>query len=705
MPFLNSHRQRAPRLRWWWLLMALVGCFAAIAAPQDPAVSQPTYDVELVESMIPMRDGVRLAVDLWRPRGAASSERFPVLLEYLPYRKAESRADRYSLYAYFVRRGYLVARVDIRGTGTSEGTLIPNEYSEIELADGEVVIDWLARQPLSNGNVGMFGISWGGFNAIQMAMRRPPALKAIVPIDATDDLYQDDVHFMDGMMHVDSWEMSQDLANAMPGAPDYSLDERYFAERFDQPPWFLIYKGQQRDGLFWDRASLKSSYGAIAAATLMIGGWYDGYRDAIPRMLQHMTAPRKAIIGPWSHTFPHHAFPQPGMEWRHEAVRWFDQWLKGRETGIMHEPALAVYVRRWHPPGPGLGAAPGFWRYEDGWPVSVVQQRVLFPAASGTLSAAEPTASVQQLGYVPSAGVEAGGPVMWFGDVAPDLRPSDAFGLVYETPPLGADLEILGLPQALLQVSSTSAQAHWFARLGDVAPDGAVTLVASAGQNGAHRLSARDPSPIVAGERFALEIEMHATSWTFPKGHRVRLTIVNAQWPMIWPTPWAMTTSLFTGGGGGTRLILPVVPPGHRSSQPRWAPIVDNEPAFPGYAWLNSGTQSGFGEISSVERNPQTGAAKVVATSATKRRLPWGEEESTESITHETLDSRPDSTSVRGEYATTVTLKDRTLRWESSVMVRSDVANFHYASTRRLFLNGKLLREKRWDARIPRDHQ
>ena len=126
-------------------------------------------------------------------------------------------------------------------------------------------------------------------------------------------------------------------------------------------------------------------------------------------------------------------------------MRWFDQWLKGRETGIMEEPRLAVYVRNWHPPGPYLKEAPGEWRYEDGWPVARTRERVLYPRPDRSLSDAAPGASAERLRYVPTTGVEAGGPVMWFGDVAPDQRPSDAFSLVYETPPLEADLEILGL--------------------------------------------------------------------------------------------------------------------------------------------------------------------------------------------------------------------------------------------------------------------
>ncbi len=683
------------------VLVALLG--AAPTAGAREGLSQPTFEVALEEAWIPMADGVRLAADLWKPAGEGDGGRFPVLLEYLPYRKDESRSSRYGFYAYFVRRGYVVARVDVRGTGRSEGTLIPYEYSDVELGDGEQVIAWLARQPFANGSVGMLGISWGGFNSIQMAMRRPPALKAIIAVDATDDLYQDDVHFIDGMMHVDSWEMSQDLANAMPGAPDYTIDEPYFAERFDAPPWMLTYKRQQRDGPFWDRAALKTRYDAIEIPTFVIGGWYDGYRDSVPRMLEHMTAPVKAIVGAWHHTYPDSPYPGPGFDWRREALRWFDQWLKDRETGILEEPRLAVYVRRWHPPGPYLEDAPGEWRAEEGWPIERIRDRVLYPGPDRSLAPEAPAAATEFLRYVPTSGVEAGGPVLWWGDVASDQRPTDAMSLVYETPPLQADLEILGFPRALLEVSADAQLAHWFARLSDVAPDGTVTLVTGAGQNGAHRGSARDPRPIEPGEAFQLPIELHFTSWVFPRGHRIRFAVGNAQWPMIWPTPYPMTTTLRLGSAG-TRLVLPEVPFADRP-RPAYLPIDPTEEGLPGYESLDLGTTSGYGEISEVERNPQTGAAKVVATSESGTRYPWGEERNTESITHLADDDEPASTSVRGEYSTTVTLPDRTLRWESVVVLRSDRDNFYYTGVRRLLQDGRLVREKRWEQAIPRDHQ
>jgi hypothetical protein len=680
---------------------------SAAAGPASSAreASPPIFEMRLEEAWIPMPDGVRLAADLFLPSGpkAERGARFPVLLEYLPYRKAEARRRNHALYSYFVRRGYVVARVDIRGTGNSEGRLIEYEYSEQEQRDGEAVIDWLSRQPFASGRVGMFGISWGGFNSIHMAMRNPPALRAILAVDATDDLYQDDVHFMDGMMHVDSWEMSQDLWNLLPGAPDYTIDGRYFSERFDTRPWMLTYKRQQRDGPFWKRTALKERYDAIRVPSFLIGGWYDGYRDSVPRMLQHLKAPVKAIVGPWHHTYPHQPYPKPGIEWRHEAVRWFDHWLKGRDTGIMQEPRFAVFVRRWHPPGPVLEEAPGEWRFEEGWPIARIRDWTLHPQPDHTLAEPAPAADVHRLRYAPTTGIEAGGPVMWFGDVAPDQRPTDAFSLVYDSDPLPGDVEILGLPRARLRVSADAPLAHWFARLSDVAPDGTVTLVASAGFNGAHRVSAEDPRPIEPGRPFELEIEMHFTSWVFPAGHRLRLAVNNAHWPMIWPTPHPFTASLHLGGAESSKIVLPVVPHAERP-RPRFLPPAE-DPALPGYRTLQEETTSGYGEIARVERDTIARTTRVFAPNQGATQFPWGTQRFTETIVHEAHDDRPEAASVRGTYAITITLTDRTLAWESEVELRSDREFFHYLGRRRLLKDGQLVREKTWQDAIPRDHQ
>ena len=659
--------------------------------------------ITIEEAWIEMPDGVFLAADLYKPAGLEPGHKLPVLLEYTAYRKTDSRSRNYSLYSYFIARDYIVARVDIRGTGNSEGRLIPYEYSDIELDDGEVIIDWLSKQSFSNGNVGVFGISWGGFNAIQLAVRQPPALKAIIAVDATEDLYQDDVHFMDGIMHMDSWEMSQDLDNTRPGAPDYVIDDDNFRNRFDTEPWMLTYKKQQRDGPFWDRASARDKYDQIKIPAFHIGGWYDGYRDSLPRMLANVEAPVKAMIGAWSHAWPHNPYPKPGMEWRNEAVRWFDQFLKGEDTGILDEPRFAVYVRDWHPPGPYLDYAPGFWRWEEGWPIARIQPTRMYPQANHTLSIAEADETVHSLRYVPSSGLEAGGPVMWWGDVAHDQRPTDAFSLVYDTEPLAADTEILGLPLAGLNVSADAPRANWMVRLSDVAPDGTVTQVAGAAFNGTHRNSAREPEDIVSGEAFDLEIEMHFTSWVFPKGHRIRFAVSNAQWPMLWPTPYPMTTTLRLGGANGSFVELPIAPPGHLESPAFLPPKPD--PKYPGYESIDAGTSSGYGEISSVDRNPQTGEVTATATNSGATKYPWGMETYQETIVHKTSDAHPENTSMTGTHRLEVKLEGRTLLWEGKLSFSSDRENFYYQYSRRISENGELVREKSWQETIPRDYQ
>jgi len=299
----------------------------------------------MVQQLIPMLDGVHLSATLYVPDNPKPDEKFPALLEYLPYRKDDATAARdYPIHAWFAARGYVSVRVDIRGFGASEGTPTDREYSEQEQLDGEQVIAWLAAQPWSTGKVGMFGISWGGFNSIQLAMRYPPALKAILAVDATEQLFHDDVHYIDGMMHFDEFELNMDLAPSMTGAPDYSLDEKILGPRFESAPWSLMYFKHQRDGPFW-HAPIKP-LSEIKIPCFLIGGLLDGYRDSIPRMFEQVKAPVKAIIGPWNHTFPNDAEPGPQIEWRDQALRWWDYWLKNHDTGIMEEPPLSILYAR-----------------------------------------------------------------------------------------------------------------------------------------------------------------------------------------------------------------------------------------------------------------------------------------------------------------------------------------------------------------------
>ena len=688
--FINFPRMRIVRLSVFFVLTALF------------AGAQTHEGITIKEVFIPMSDGIKLAADLYLPENLAGGK-LPVLLEYLPYRKDEGRGRRFGLYAYFVKRGYIIARVDIRGTGNSEGELIPYEYSEIEQQDGEVVIDWLAKQAFSTGEIGMFGISWGGFNSIQMAMRQPPALKAIIALMATDDMYEDDVHFMDGMMHIDAYEIGQDLANAMPGAPEFKIDEKYFANRFETTPWLLQYKKQQRDGPFWDRASLNRDYGLIKIPAFLIGGWYDGYRDAIPRMLENIKSPLKAMIGPWNHTFPNWADPPPAIEWRADAVRWFDHWLKGADNGIMDEPRFAAFIRDGHAPGTNVKEITGSWRWENNWPSPQVADKRYYLQQAGGLAEREVVSSKKSLNYVPSVGPEAGGSVMWWGDWSPDQGRADSLSMVFETEPLSEDVTVFGFPKAHLSVSANAPLAHWMVRLNDVSPAGQVTLVTGAGANGTHRQSAADPTPIKKNEVFPLKVELHFTSWTFKKGHRIRVAVNNAQWPMIWPTPYTFTSTLYIGGSNGSGIDLPVAGVSPWGG-PRF-PDPEESPKLSGYSSIEGGTNSGFAEVDNIMRDPKTGTTTVKLTNGGGDAYPWGKIFYDEKINHIVNDRDPARVKVESHYQIRAEVGSRKIAWEGILLFESDQKNFYYTYTRKLTENGKLLRTKTWKETIKRDFQ
>jgi uncharacterized protein len=679
--------------RSFWFLSILLGLTAAGASAEAPP-SPPSYNIRMENMWIPMKDGVRLAVTLYMPDGGKAGEKFPAVLEYHPYRKDDGTAERdYSLYAYFVRRGYVCARVDIRGFGSSEGVPTDREYSEQEQIDGLQIISWLAQQTWSNGNVGMMGISWSGFNSLQMAMRHAPELKAIIAVDATAELFHDDVHYIDGMAHVDEFELNMDMAPAMTGAPDYTLDEKVLGPRFDAPPWSLVYFRHQHDGAFW-RSPVRR-YSEIKIPCFLIGGLLDGYRDSVTDMLQQTKAPLKAIVGPWNHNFPHDAVPGPQIEWREEAVRWWDYWLKGRDTGVMNDPRLIIYMQHWHPPDPNLENVPGEWRREDNWPPRDAHETVFFPQPDHTLKQTSSAEDVHQLSYVPSIGVESG---FWWGELLSDPRPVDAFSLVYDSAPLKDDLAILGRPRALLQGSATAPLADWFTRLSDVAPDGTVTQITGAGLNGAQRESMTEPRDLEPGKVYPLNISMHLTSWVFPKGHRIRLAISNALWPMVLPTPYSMTTSLQLGSKG-SQLVLPVVPV-------KGAPV----PAFlvpkpaeertdiksVGYPWPGDWT---------LERDEANHKATVRWKGTAETNYPWGKEIDYESLTYHVDDAHPETSPVEGEAESIFNLKGRELRWRGHLSVTTDQKNFYYKYTRELLKDGQMLKQKTWEEIIPRDHQ
>ena len=676
------------------VLMLTAACSAAGAALPPSAAA---YDVHLEKTWIPLKDGVRLAVTLYMPAALKSGERFPALLEYLPYRKDDDEAVRdFGTHRYFARRGYVGARVDIRGFGASEGAPPDREYSAQEQHDAEAVIAWLARQSWSNGKVGMLGISWGGFNSIQMALRKPPALKAILAVAATEELFKEDVHYIDGVFHVDEFELTMDLDQGRPGAPDFSLDESVIGPRMDSPPWSLNYMKHQRDGAFWRAPLLPIDTLEIPA--FLIGGMQDGYRDSIPRMLEKVKAPLKAWIGPWNHGFPNGSDYGPLFEWRDQAVRWFDYWLKGRDTGVLKDPRVVIYQQHWHPPDPQSQDVPGEWRAET-WPPAGLTPMTWYLQPDHRLASEAPATGRDLLRYVPSAGVEAG---FWWGELLTDQRPVDAFSLTYDSQILDDEVAILGLPNVSLQVAADARLADWFVRLSDVAPDGRVTMVTGAGINGAQRDSMAKPEDLVPGKIYPLSLDLHLASWVFPRGHRIRIAISNALWPMNWPTPCPMTTSVVLGGDSASHVVLPRVPV-HGAAAPVFAaPEPVEEP--PGITGIGGGGAAWPGEWT-VLRDEGRQHSTVIWKGTTAVSYPWGRFDHSEKLTYDVDDAHPDVARVQGDSEYIQAVRDHVLTWRGRLDVSSDAQTFFYSYTRSLLRDGVVIRTKTWAEPIPRDHQ
>jgi uncharacterized protein len=668
--------------------------FAAALAALPP--SPPTHGVRLEHTWIPLSDGTRLAVTLYVPTGSKPGERYPALLEYLPYRKDDDEAVRdFGTHTYFAKRGYVGARVDIRGFGMSEGSPPDREYSAQEQQDAEEVIAWLARQSWSNGNVGMLGISWGGFNSIQMALRKPPALKAILAVDATDELFKEDVHYMDGIFHVDEFELTMDLDQGRTGAPDFSLEESTIGPRMNSTPWSLTYMKNQRDGVFW-RSPLRPIE-TLQVPAFLIGGLQDGYRDSIPRMLEKVKAPLKAWIGPWNHGFPNDSDYGPLFEWRDQAVRWFDYWLKGRETGVLSDPKVIIYQQHWHPPGSQSQDVPGEWRAENSWPPAGATTTTLYLQSEHRLAFSASEDGRDQLRNIPSTGVEAG---FWWGELLTDQRPVDAYSLIYDSPALTEDFAILGRPRVTIHVAADAPLADWFVRLSDVAPDGSVTMVTGAGINGAQRDSMAEPKDLTPGALFPLSFELHLASWVFPKGHRIRVAVSNALWPMNWPTPYPLTTSLAFGRNTPSVVNLPrvtvqgPVPPPFAAPEPIEKPA--STQSIGSAAWPGSWT---------VLRDEVSQHSTVTWQGTAAVSYPWGRFDHSERLIYELDDAHPELASVQGDSEYIQIVKNHVLTWRGQLNVSSDAHTIFYKYTRTLLKDGALVKTKTWEEPIARDHQ
>jgi uncharacterized protein len=656
------------------------------------ALPRPVREIE--HTWIPLADGTRLAARIWLPEDA-ETDPVPAILEYLPYRKHDGTVARDAVrQPYVAGHGYATVRVDIRGTGESDG-ILEDEYTRQELDDAVEVIAWLAAQPWCSGAAGMTGISWGGFNALQVAALRPPALRAIMTLCSTDDRYADDVHYRGGcvlasdMLH---WASSMLTWNGRP--PDPALLPETWREvwigRLERtPPYIEHWLSHQRRDAYWRHGSVCEDYAAIEVPVYAVGGWADGYTNAVFRLLAGLDVPRKGLVGPWAHAFPDDASPGPSIGWLQECIRWWDQWLKGRETGIMDEPVLRAYVQDSVAPRSSFGVRAGRWVGEQEWPSARLDRRVLqLPIAAPVVHR-----PVQTLG------TEAG---VWCAqgqsaDLADDQRRDDALSACFDLEALDEPTELLGFPAVELDLAADRPLALVCVRLCDVFPDGTSALVTRGLLNLAHRHGHERSEPLEPGRRFRVRVELDSTGYAVPAGHRLRIAVSSTYWPWAWPSPEPVTLTLY----GGT-LELPVRPPRAEDAglpdfaQPEHTPKLETEQLVAAPDGRSLRRDYATGRLEQRFDYDVGGTVRLVASDLVS--------EDSNSVVYSIAEGDPLSAEVEFRAVSGIARGDWNGRAEVAASMRADADAFHVRSELTATENGAVVFARTWEHRFPRDH-
>jgi len=662
-------------------------------------------NVRVIENeWITLADGARLAARLWLPEDAERNP-VPALLEYLPYRKRDSmRARDTPMHHYLAGHGYASVRVDIRGTGDSDG-LIDDEYVRQEQDDALEVIAWLAAQPWCDGKVGMFGISWGGFNALQVAARRPPALKAIITVGSTDDRYATDVHYMGGCMTKDNADWGAVMFSEITTPPDPEIvgarwREMWMARLDHLRPWVIPWIEHQRRDAYWKHGSVCEDFGRIEIPVYAVNGWADNYAASIPRLLAGLKGPRKGLIGPWAHNFPHNGRPGPAIGWLQEALRWWDHWLKGRDTGVMDEPMLRAWMPEPVPPAAAYAERLGRWVAEETWPSPRIRPRsyALNPGrldARGRKETPLPLCSPQTVGL-------AAGEIGRYGagaEFATDQREEDGGSLVFLSDPLTARLEILGEPFLELELASDRPNALVAVRLNDVAPDGRAFRVTYGLLNLTHRDSHDRAAPLAPGRRYRVRVPLEAVAHAFAAGHRIAVSISTTYWPVAWPSPEPATLTIFAGP---SRLLLPVRP----------ARVADAR--LPPFAAPEAGPATPLRELASGRQTNRI-VTRDVLTGLTTMQLPrdGGTTHLTDidlicrdtgDVVHEIADGDPTSARCRTRFAMERRRGDWHIRTETRTELRCTRTEFVLTATLDAYEGEARVFARNWRLTLPRDH-
>ncbi|WP_339986866.1 CocE/NonD family hydrolase [Gymnodinialimonas ulvae] len=648
------------------------------------------HDAPLV--WIPLPCGTRLAARIWRP---VTDAPVPAVLEFLPYRRRDVTAPRdEATYPALAAHGFAGVRVDLRGTGDSGGQF-DDEYSETELSDAEATLAWIAAQPWCNGHVGMMGISWGGFNALQLAARRPPALKAVISIASTVDRFADDIHTKGGaQMGTNLYWATQMLARAAvpPDAAVVGADWRkIWLDRLGamEPLALTWMRHQRRDG-YWKHGSICEDFGAVEAPALLIAGWADGYRNTPWKGRAGLGARARAITGPWVHLYPHFAVPGPRMDFVAEAAAWFGQHLRGEDAPDL--PAHRLYLSEAVRPDAPRDFEPGQWIEIDQRAASEARLH-LSPGTLGPAGRTQTTLLCSAL----DTGVDGGAFFTQGGDtdLPADQRADDGRSLCFETEPSDTPLDIIGMPVLRLPVAIDAPQGNLIARLVDVHPDGCAHRISMGVLNLAHRNGSETPSPMTPGAPEHITLTLDATAYRLRPGHRLRLALSTAYFPLILPPPSDVTATLTLGPQA--TLHLPHAP--HRPCTLPEPPPGDPRPDYPRQTPAEDYRRTHFDRA--------TGRTDVVQSSTTGLRTHPGHGLGFED-THKARWSitRGDPLSLEAQEETTALRIRDGITTEVIATGGMRATATHWIVEARLAAreNDALIFERGWSEEIPRDH-
>lgn len=731
-------------------LLQILVVFYLLKISCKEKIQKYEYDYKIQKGELKMKDGIKLSVTYYFPINdkkefLSNDNKFPAILKVDPYRKEDMfySADN-DMLAYFAKNGYVSVKVDIRGTGSSDGIVPDREYSENELEDIMEVIEIISNMPWCNTNVGMIGKSWSAFNSIMIASRKPKPLKGFVALHGSQDLFFRDVHYLDGVMHLDTFPILMDNDNALPKSPKYEINQEYFENRFDKEPWIFNYMTQQLDSNFWRKESLLYK-DPLEVPSYVIGGLKDMYRDFAPYIFQNSKAKVKMDIGPYAHEYPHKSDNSHNYEWRKLSVKWFDKWLKDSSTNNINstdqnekendDPLVTIFVRdisdcsnqikfKDIEKGTNNGKKklgkfiPGYWRAENAYPIPGTKYVKFYTSKDKSLIINDSINENESISdYLNINKSKDGHNLVYKAGLGMSSIPfsltnnsktqcltknnfekvneEELNSLIYDYIVKDSNIEIIGMPEVNLEIKADVKLFYFYVKLESVSPSGEISFVSDCFINPIFREGRENPKFMTPNEIVNLKCNIHFTTWTFRIGHKIRLSISNSKFPLAWPTPYQGSMTLYPGINSW--IVLPITP---KSLNP--------EPKLPEPEEIDNGEY--YKKIYSYDltcnysRDEYTQNSAQYCSEEDSFKVKNNNFHTTNYYNWEVNSHSPEKSYFTAFRRTLFEINDdesKSINLYTKMNVESDEKYYHVEVERTLNVNGKEIRTKLWKKSIP----